>query len=328
MTLSLFVFGLQFCLAQTFSTAVQGKDQNVYPMMKDQSYSTIINTNGSKVEMMNTIKNYLIKYELGDSTALSTYEFDENMSEIKLPLTFSEGQSYGKGMKNYSVVYPPVYLQMDAIFAFNNEGQMMLTLTNFSGAVLCFVDDDGNMNLRKESRSIKEYGDLHNEYDEKIVDEISKLVTLNTGIGRFLLAANGNGWENVERARESFIKERREQFKMYNDAIKYGSTELITEESIINYTLPGFRDKFKEYGIEYANNYHSGNWVLGMNQYRWKNDFQDYFNQVFGDFAHLLNGTIESIALDGNIIYEQSDGKVLPVDAKERKKWLKEGRSL
>ena len=48
---------------------------NMKPVMKDQSYSTIINTNGSKVETMNAIKNYLIEYEVADSTELSVVDF-------------------------------------------------------------------------------------------------------------------------------------------------------------------------------------------------------------------------------------------------------------
>lgn len=326
LSLALFVIGLQFNMAQTFAPAAQVKDtkSNLYPMMKDQSYSTIINATGSKAEMMKTIKDYLIEYELGDSTAISSVNFDENLSEIRLPLCYREGQSYAKGMMGASLVAPPVILQLDAIFSFNNEGQMMVTLTNFSGSVLCFVDDNGVINKHKSSRGTTKV----DEYDQKITDEATTELTLNTGIGRFLLASN-NGWDFVREAHKQFLEKRKAQFVMYDQAMKNGSTECITEENIMNYQLAGYENaKTMEIWREIATNYHSGNWVLGMNQYRWKYDFQDYFNMVFRDFAILLNGSMESIALDGNIIYEEYEGKVLPVDSKERKKWLKEGRSL
>ncbi len=327
---ALFMLGFQ-SMAQTFANAAQLKDTkaNIYPMMKDQMYSTIINASGSKVEMMNTIKNYLIEYELADSTALSVVNFDEDLSEIKLPLCYKEGQSFARGMMNAAQVAPPIFLQFDAIFAFNNEGQMMLTLTNFSGAIMCFVDDNGVINGRKKSRCVEKDGKDYNEYDSKITGEYSTILLLNTGVGQFLLASNGNGWDYVTAAHKEFLNKRRDQFKMYEDAMKYGSTEFITEETIVNYQLAGFNgDKQKKMWQEIANNYNSGNWVLGMNYYRWSNDFQDYFNMVFRSFANLLNGSIESIALDGNIIYEEFEGKVLPVDPKERKQWIKKGYSL
>jgi hypothetical protein len=115
---------------------------------------------------------------------------------------------------------------------------------------------------------------------------------------------------------------------MYEAAIKNGSTEFITEESIGDYKLAGYESgKTYEMWQEIVKNYQNS-WVLGMNQYRWKYDFQDYFNMVFHDFATLLNGSIERIALDGEVLYEQVDGKVLPVDKKERKQWQKNGYSL
>lgn len=330
LSLVLFLVGLQVGEAQTFACAAQvkNKDANIYPMMKDQSYSTIINAKGSKVEMMNTIKNYLIEYELADSATLSVVDFDESMSEIKLPLCYTEGQSFARGMMNAAQVAPPIILQMEAIFAFNDEGQMMLTLTNFSGAVLCFVDDQGVINLRKKSRCTKVDGQDYNEWDKQISDEYSTIILLNTGIGRFLLASNGNGWDYVQKAHKEFLSKRREQFDMYEKAMKEGSTELITEANIADHTLAGYeKGKTLDMWKEIANNYQTS-WVIGMNQYRWKNDFQDYFNMVFRDFALLLNGTMESIALDGEVVYEDVDGKVLPVDPKERKKWIKSGYSL
>ena len=331
LSLVLFVAGLPSILAQNFAPAVQLKDTkaNMYPMMKDQSYSTIINAAGSKAEMMKIIKDYLIEYELGDSTAISSVDFDESLSEITIPLCYTQAQTYGKGMMGAPLVSTPIIMQLDAFFAFNDEGQMMLTLTNFRGAVLCFVDDDHVINKHKLSRGTVSYGDYYNEYDKKITDEYTVELTLNTGIGRFLLASNGNGWDYVRNAHKQFLAKKKESFEMYKQAMEHGSTECVTEENIMNYKLAGYEStKLQETWREIAENYHSGNWVLGMNQYRWKNNFQDYFNMVFRDFANLLNGSIESVALDGEIVYEEFEGKVLPVDKKERKKWLKEGYSL
>lgn len=328
----LFALGIQFVAAQTFTPAAQTKDpkSNLYPVMKDQSYSTIINTNASKADMMKTIKDYVLAYEFVTPDMLEEVEFDENMSELRFPIYYFEGQSIAKGMMGMAYVNCPIVLKMDAIFDFNNEGQMMLTLTNFSGAIYAFVDDNKVINKRKESRCVKQYGELINEYDKKITDEYSTILTLNTGIGKALLSANGISKEDIANMHQEFNRKRANQFEMYQQAVQKGSTELITEEDIVNYhsAAESMGKNQKEIWMEQANNYSTGNWVLGMNQYRWNNDFQDFFNMVFREFAILLNGDIESIALDGNIMYEQADGKVLPVDPKERKKWIKKGYSL
>ena len=275
LSLVLFSIGVQISVAQhTLPPTAQVKDPkaNIYPVMKDQTYSTIINATGSKVEMMNTIKNYLIYYELCDSTTLSVVNFDDSMSEIKIPLCYMEGQAVSRGMMNAATVVPPIFLQLDAIFAFNNEGQMMVTLTNFNGSILCFVDDYGVIGKQKKSRCTKKDGKDYNEFDQKITDEFTVILTLNTGIGRFLLASNGNGWDAVAAAHEEFIRKRRDQFKMYEAAMKNGSTELITEKNISNYQCAGYESgKTKEMWQEMVANYQNS-WVLGMNQYRWKND--------------------------------------------------------
>ena len=338
----LFVIG-QSAMAQGFIGAASPAGpkmlDNMKPVMKDQSYSTIINTNGSKVETMNAIKNYLIEYEVADSTELSVVDFDESMSEIKLRLGYRKGQTLLKGAMGAKTIAPPMRLWMDAIFAFNDENQMMITLTNFNGSVLCFVDDDGYVGMHKKSRCpLKdEHGDLFNEYDNKITEESKTILASSMAIVDALLLMSGYNEEQRESWRRSNLEDIRNRFKMYDDAVKKGSSEWITEDNIVDYKFGYFLDPFgklktndnlQETAKEQVENYHSGNWVLGMFQYSWKQDFQDFFNGVFHDFAVISKGSIESVALDGEILYEQYEGKVVPVDPKERKKWLKKGYSL
>jgi hypothetical protein len=65
--------------------------------------------------------------------------------------------------------------------------------------------------------------------------------------------------------------------------------------------------------------------VMGFDTQRWDTYFETNFNYFFKEIAELVSGNIDKVAIDGNIKYDMADGKLLPVDKKERNKWEKEG---
>ena len=77
-------------------------------------------------------------------------------------------------------------------------------------------------------------------------------------------------------------------------------------------------------------NLHKENhWVLGVDESCFEHYFSAIFMSYFQEIAKIINGEFEGVAIDGVEIYEKdADGKVRPVDPKQKKQWLKENRSL
>lgn len=79
--------------------------------------------------------------------------------------------------------------------------------------------------------------------------------------------------------------------------------------------------------INLRDKFASGECVLGANKFRWENSYQPYFDGMFRSITAVMGGTIQSVSYNDEMIYEEYEGKVLPVDPKERKKWIKKDMS-
>ena len=327
--MAVLAFGILDLSAQAFVHANNSNpNNNLYPMMSDQTYSVVMNVTGSKVEMMNTMKDLLIKFNYGDKENLDTISIDENMNEFHFPILGMQGQTLLKGPMGAKMAACPVILKEDLVFNFddNDPEHVSMTITNFEGIVFCEADDLHAIGTYKKSLATdKGYGNYElNQYDQKIVDEKNTLFISGSFISRFLIISQ-TGADSYLAAMEEFRKKQKDQFDMYMDAVKYGSTEIITKDNIGGYANRAFTGKSEQFWLDMREHYESGEWVLGMCKYRWENGFQQYFDELFVLSANALKSSIQSVSLNDEILYEEFEGKLLPVNPKERKKWIKKG---
>ncbi len=309
------------CFGQQFSI-VKGTKQTSpsRPISGDMTYSAIINSSIDKKDLIRITKGFFIEEDLADIHQLETINYDDNLSEYKLRLGFRHGQYLAKGPMGARYVEPPVYLHFDAIFAFNKENQMQVTFTNFDSDVYTFIDDDGNIGYPLLDKN----GDAVFDADKAIQDEAILLLGTETSIGKFLLWANSGIETSLKASRGEFRKSLKEQFDIYENGIKNGSTRIVTKDNIKEYNFkyaPETYEKLVDVFIE-------NNYLFSVTKYRWDTYFEENFNYFFGMLAHLVSGTIEAVAIDGEIKYHNIDGLVLPVNTKERIKWVKDKKYI
>lgn len=330
--LAILAFGFSELAAQNFLSVspVNPNKNPQYPVLSEQSYSTVINVSGSKVDLMNNLKAFLINSGYGIDEEIAAVKIEESMNEFRFPLFVMEGQSLVKGAMGLKMIAPPVLLHSEAVLTFddNDPSKVTMTITNFEGSSICRADDDHVLNLIKKSVSkdvgLGQYEE--NEYDKKVTDEGGKLLTLGSGVGALLIVTQA-GTEAYEKTVEEFKKQQKDQFDIYEDAMKHGSLEMITKDNIEGYGLAGYTGKSEKYWIDMRDNFKAGTWVIGMNKTRWENDFQPYYDNLFRRSAVVMGGTIQSVSFNDEMLYELYEGKVLPVDPKERKKWIKKDKS-
>lgn len=319
--LILFVLLTSFSYSQTLSLAFAKKSTaSYYPIKYDRAYSAIINTTIDKYKLIDFTKSFFLLEGLADSLELETVEYDENLAEYRLTFGFKQGQSLTKRM-GAAMVNPAVKLYFDAIFSFNNEKQMQVTFTNFFSDVLVRVDEDGYLNSYKGGKADGKQYEPVLSADKVLGDEAATIFATQTGAGKAMLWANG-GLDMLNKAtRGDFRKNLYEQFVSYETAIKEGSMVWIYKENIDNYKMSTVG--VGKYFDQQKEKFEVENFVFAVDNDRWDNYFELNFNYFIREMARLVSGEVESVALDAEIKFENVDGRVLPIDKKERKTWLK-----
>lgn len=312
--------------AQQLSLMIPTKESQPYhPIRSDMAYSAILNTNCSKDSLLQKTTNFFIEENLIKPSDLNTIEFNENLSEYRGRFIFKHGQFKSKGMLGAGFVAPPVILIFDAVFAFNNLGQIKVTFTNFDSQLYVFADEDNFINCYKGAGGNGKNLNAILDADKTINDESLVVLMSESLVTKALLLANGQVDMLNGVTRGEFRKKLEEQFDTYEKAVSSGSTSILSKKNILSYRAPGPQGK---YWNEQVNKFFAENWVFGVDKYRWENYFEMHFNYFFKEITRLVSGDLSKIALDGNIIYEKVDDKILPTDPKERKIWLKKNISF
>lgn len=315
--IGLFLIGVLSVQSQQLTLFAPKKETAKYRAINsNRSYATIINgnQNTNKKELIKKIKDFFIEEELATAKNLETLVYDDNLSEFKVRLSFKHGQAKGKGMMGMVYIQPPVTLDFDAVFTFNSSNQLKVTFTNFDSQVIVSTDDNHNINCYKGSN--KTQPTL--KADKDILNESNFILRTQTGIGRGLIFLNGNAEMLRKIDRGDFRKSLNDQFNVYKNAINNGSSTIITIKNIGKYKHIANR----YWGMQ-VEKFKTEKWVLGVDNYRWENYFEENFNYFMKKIATIISGKIDKVALDGNIMYENVEGKILPKNKKTRRKWLK-----
>ncbi|HNY62305.1 MAG TPA: hypothetical protein PLH70_03380 [Bacteroidales bacterium] len=305
----------------------QGFSQQLFYMnseiSEDRAYSAIINTALKQEELILRVKDYLVSEKLIDSTEEITI-YDENIFEYKVGFGFKHGQYLTKGLWGAPQVAPPVTLYFDVFILLNNLGQMKITITNFYSKVIAFVDEDGYLNCLKGGKGNgKEWGDANIIYpaDKAVSDEYGLILSTETGVGKALILFAGGLELYNKTVRGEFRKKTKEQFEIYENAIKNGSSEVITRDRLPSLKVIG---GIAKYWPDQVDKIIGDKLVIGVNQHRWEHFFEPVFDYFFKEISDNISGQIDQIALDGKVKYENVDGKILPTDPKLRKKWKRQ----
>ncbi len=270
--------------------------KNGHPMKSDLMFSAIFNTPMTDVEEIAKITS---AYFAQDSL-LEFVQWDEHAGNNVVHFSLRRGQ-YKTTCMGVSLVRNPVVLDFNINFQFV-EGQMQMTFTDFSSKVYAFADENKNLYIGNEPL---------NELEQSIVDEwLTELFS----------------YESIDKnARKDLRANIAQQFGKYEAARNGGHTQIITLDNMSQYKRKGM-EAFWEANI----NLHKENhWVLGVDESCFEHYFSAIFMSYFQEIAKIINGEFEGVAIDGVEIYEKdADGKVRPVDPKQKKQWLKENRSL
>ena len=317
-----------------FTFLGKANQHTVYGGENGKLFAAIFSTNcSSRQEAMEKTVEFLCKYDLvrdKDAVLASVKEYDDTESEFQIPVVFRFGWHGTAPTLGAVAPLPPVYLKADLLFQFYDEGKVRLIIQNFA--------DYGFMNYlpctkSKESHitpqdilTEDEYADYWSYYTTPTVQD-----GLGKGIMKFLIVANAG----VDRI-SSFYKELDDYYHDIDRQIELANKLkdaryfiLGSPEEIIaayrdlvandNYNLPvSILDKVEKEIAEEK--------LVFVYDLFWRRDIKKQFDILFIVVNQNLEGRIEAVAEDGDVTWQLEGDKLLPVDAKLKKKLQKAGQ--
>lgn len=296
--------GLVF--GQKMTLILQARDNfNLPGGPEGKNYAAIIKTRESKKDIVTKSLNFMKKYGFvpGDTKVDA---IDESQSEVSynvlLPLTMFYQQMLHLDANK---------LYCNLRFEFH-DSNVMIVFENMSNEVLGLYWHDNS----------KKASDAYTDY----ISESSGLTISHTLIGKFLVHANLDPAQ-----RQSFYKEVdkyfsniAERYKTYEQLVNNGEAKWLDADRVIqqytDYPVPG-----SKYMVNYLNIPENKERLLGVTQKRWDKQVKEFFDNLFKSFCLELNGDIDGVAEDGEQTFAWEDGKLLPIDAKQKKEYIKKG---
>lgn len=335
--LAVFINNFAFSQYAPAYTCVVKKKNNAKrcPILKTTSYAAILNGSINKEQLIETTKK-LLKSEGIEVTQNDTYKYDDNLKSINLRLKTYGGMFLGNVGYGLKTPKAPVYLSYDLILKFNNENQMMVEFTNFKSNNLVVVADNA-FAFDVEKKSPVLYKMSQNFYadtapkQEKKKQTSGKLFSLklklgkkNKGEKRIKVENNIKeelGLDNAFKKREKFRENLAQEKKVVIEEEKKNPyVKWVYDADLANYKWKGN----KYYG-DWITTAVANEEVIGVTQDRFHEYFLKNFDFYIKDLATNTNSTINQVALDGEIMYENVNGEILPTDKKLRKKWKRKG---
>lgn len=291
---------------------------------KDMVYSAIMSSDIAKESLISRSKSLFVKEGLISENEIEIIKYNSELSEFNVPFGLKKGMTIGKALMGFKYTKTPVILYFDALFSFNNSGELKVTFSNFKEESFIMVNKDADFEF------------LLNwpEVELPIFEKKRSLEIAETGMGKFLVFANGFGLEKIEEIRSEYLMKLTEEFQMYNEVVERGNAKWLTDQELEKYENPTSDVKggpLAKWSNKKGNQLNSkivgslieANKIVNVDNQTWNDFFQKTFDYYFKRIAKLIEGDISGIALNGILLYENVDGKILPVDKKLRKKWLK-----
>lgn len=270
-----------------------------------RNYAAIIKTQETKKSIVEKSLNFMKKYGFVPADT-KVDAIDSSSSEasfdVEMPITMFYQEM---------LTYTPNKLYSTMRFEFH-DSNVMIVFQNFSNEMLGIYH--------------KKYGDKKSDAYNAYEEEDNALRLRKTLIGKFLIHANMDINE-----RRAFRQELDKYFndivtkeKTYEQLVKNGEAKWLDAQGVVKQLtenpVPGAK-----YTLAFLDKPESKNVLLAISEKRWRKQVKGMLDNIFMSFSEELNGEIEGIAEDGNQTWEIVDGKLLPIDPKLKKTFIKKG---
>lgn len=286
--------------------------KNLIPVIggeQGKSYAVILRTNHTKKELVQATVDFLIRYQLVDSDSLKIDEVSEEMSQFTLPISFKQGVYYGNiaamGIKGCHL---PVKLKGTLFFEFYDNGKAMIAVKNLSERTFAIVDKS-KMKFNLESEP--EFWGI------MTAKMMSKSAFTKVAVA---MSKGADGLKDLRKAADDYFENINKEYAVYDKLAKGSSGVWMDDDEIITYA-----ENTANSGVKHLKGFKEEGRLLAVSQQRWDDEITQGISFLFKDVALSVGGTIEKIGEDGIDTWENIDGKVLPLDPKLQKEYIKKG---
>lgn len=332
------IFVAMLMLAATSLQAQQiflgkGNKHTIFGGEEGKNYAAIFATNcASRKEAMEKTIVFLSTYDLvedKESVLSSVMEYDDTQSEFQIPIGFRFGWHGTAPVAGAVATLPPVILKGDLLFQFYDEGKMRVIIKNLED--FAFDHYLGKTKSKYSSVEIQDYL-TEAEYEEYLAYSLTP--TMTDGLGKALTAILVWGNAGVDRI-SSFFEDMDKIYRDIDKQIKIAQKLADAgyycfgngEELARLYRELQAQDDYRMHPMQldtFEKEIAEGKLVF-VSDIFWRRDVKQQFDYFFAAVGQFFDGNIEAVAEDGEITWQMEDGKLLPVDAKLKKKLQKAG---
>ena len=283
--------------------------QVMYGGKEGKSYAVIINTNLSKREIVKKTTDYLVNFQFVDKKDLHLDEINSKTAEYVVPFEFPQ-LWYISGVYNMN----PLVFRADIRFEFHSNGNVMIVAQDLDSYLLTL------------NKTYYDKPEQRSKYAKKYYEDAQLYSASKGPFSKFLVWGNLglDGMSEFYRQSDEYFQNLSEN---YHQILKLEATgeglflnykEIVAEGSKVKL---GGNEKYRQHQRDLAGR----DALAGMTNARWEKAVRPDFDRLFKQFATALGGQIQGVAEDGEQTWTLVDGKVLPVDPKQQKKYLKDG---
>lgn len=289
------------------------------------NYAAIFSSGAnSRKEAIQGVVDFLIQYKIitnPDDVLKNLKDYDDTQTEFSFPAAFRIGFHTGQPVMGVAPVYDPMVLEVDMRFQFYDDGTVRLVFGNLHDYSYCML------NTIYKSRSV--------DYETEIPDykNYHDVASMSSGIGK-MMGVLLTGIANVQeynKAVANMLDEVDEQFQVMEkmtpryclllspeEEVELMKDAVAKEDSYVPANAAGYQ-------IENAEKCIAEGKMMNVSDYIWRTTVKVHFDYVIAKFNESFGSVVTGIAQDGEVIWEQFEGKLLPVDAKLRKSLIKSG---
>lgn len=326
-------------LTSTFQSNAQfyllGKQNQhtVYGGEEGKTYAAILTTpGGSRQEAISKTIEFLLKYDFVDNKeeALNMLEeYDDTQSEFTIPVTCRFGFHGSAPVMGAVASLPPMYLNLDLLFQFYDNGKIRLIFKNFSEYTYMMKNPTfKSAPLPQDVLPEDEYGRYYQHFlGPQTKAGLGKLTT------QFLVFAN-QGIEKIDdfyAAMDDYMSNIDEQIEIMKILVEKGAYVFVNPEQVFDLykesidSGDNMTPKSLAAQLETLQKEYSEGKLLFVSDIFWRGDIKREFDYILIYAKNCLGGQIEAIAEDGEISWQMEGDKLMPVDAALKKTMVKKG---
>ncbi|HPI53641.1 MAG TPA: hypothetical protein PLU10_03055 [Chitinophagaceae bacterium] len=280
-------------------------------------YQAIIKSNCTQKQLIDKTKEWMKKNDLFDYTKFKLDTINDKKVEFTLPFGFRFGAYCGKGAFGAKMYKAPMYLNFDAKFSFGTQGSIKIEFTNFREVPFFLVENnkyytganEGMLQQMGNSFNGKDQDEAHLKRDS--VWAFFQQSCMETSSFLKALTLLSGGVEGYHKTLEEITKNSRMEFALYDRAASKSIGKWFTKG--IDEMIPYFDEKAPgaKWQIPMALERAEAHYLLCMDNDRWDNHAQKAFNAIFYEFSTLINGELQGIQKDTELLFKLENGALV-----------------